>query len=214
MKQLFPRNVYVFMQLLSLLMPLSGYMIDFKYQTSPAGFIVFTLIGLMLFIWSYIRYKKADDKKDLRALDWIGKGCTMQIAGNHQQAIIAFTKACELEAGVVLAYYARGRSYWELGNLDQAIKDFNKVIELNPKFVEAYDKRGLCYAKSGNPAKAIEDFNKAIALNSTFAVAYNNRGVAYGMMGNHEQELIDTQAAAKLGLEAAQTFLKSKGISW
>jgi tetratricopeptide (TPR) repeat protein len=214
MKQLFPRNVYVFLQILSLLMPLSGYMIDFKYRTSPAAFIVCTIIGLMLFIWSYIRYKKAGDKKDPRAVDWIGKGCTMQIAGNHQEAIIAFTKACELEAGVVLAYYARGRSYWEVGNLDQAIKDFNKVIELNPKFVEAYDKRGLCHAKLGNQAKAIEDFDKAIALNSKFSVAYNNRGVAYGMMGNHEQEIIDIQAAARLGLKSAQTLLKSKGLEW
>jgi hypothetical protein len=34
------------------------------------------------------------------------------------------------------------------------------------------------------------------------------------MMGNHEQEITDTQAAARLGLEAAQTFLKSKGITW
>lgn len=214
MKQPYSRNVYIILQVVSFLMPLSGYMIDVKYQTSPASFIVCTIIGLTLFIWSYIHYKKADDKKELRAVDWIGKGCTMQIAGNHQEAIMAFTKACELEAGLVLAYYARGRSYSELGNLDQAIGDFNKTIELNPKFIEAYDTRGLCYTKLENPAKAIEDFNKAIALNSKFAVAYKNRGAAYGMMGNQKQEIIDTQAAARLGLKTAQTFLQSKGIEW
>jgi tetratricopeptide (TPR) repeat protein len=65
-----------------------------------------------------------------------------------------------------------------------------------------------------NPAKAIEDFNKAIALNSKFAVAYKNRGAAYGMMGNHEQEIIDIQAAARLGLKTAQTILQSKEIEW
>jgi len=214
MKQPYSRNVYIVLQIVSFLMPLSGYMIDVKYQTSPASFIVCTIIGLTLFIWSYIHYKKTDDKKELRAVDWIGKGCTMQIAGNHQEAIMAFTKACELEAGLVLAYYARGRSYAELGNLDQAIRDFNKAIELNPKFIEAFDTRGLCYTKLENPAKAIEDFNKAIALNSKFAVAYKNRGAAYGMMGNHEQEIIDIQAAARLGLKTAQTILQSKEIEW
>lgn len=214
MKILSQRSLYIYLQLCSLVMPLIGYIIDDKYRTWPLSFIIFLLIGIVMFIWSHIRYKNADDKKEMRAVDWIGKGCTMQIAGNHREAIIAFTKACELEAGVVLAYYARGRSYWELGNVDQAIKDFGKTIELNPKFVEAYDKRGLCFVQTGNPAKAIEDFNKAIALNSKYAAAYCNRGVAYGMMGNHEQEIMDTQAAARLGLEAAQTLLKSKGITW
>jgi len=214
MKTLPQRKVYVYLQLFSLVMPLLGYIMDDKYKTWPISFITFMLIGIVIFIWSHIRHKKADDTKDMRAVDWIGKGCTMQIAGNHQEAIIAFTKACESGSGVVLAYYARGRSYWELGNVDQATKDFNKAIELNPKFVEAYDKRGLCYVKSGNPAKAIEDFNKAIMLNSKYAIAFRNRGVAHGMMGNHEQEITDNQAAARLGLEAAQTFLKSKGITW
>ena len=206
------RNVYVYLQILSLFMPLLGYIEDAKYHTWPVSFIIFTLIGVALFIWSYIRYKKVNDKKGLRTVDWISKGCTMQIAGSHQEAIMAFTKACELEPGAVLAYYARGRSYWELGNMNQAIKDFDRVIELNPKFIEAYDMRGLCYTKLGNHEQAVKDFDKAIELNPKFAAAYNNRGVVYGMMGNHEQEIIDTQAAARLGLEAAQNLLKAKGI--
>ncbi len=210
----FQRNVYVYMQLLSFALPLFGYAIDFNYRTGPAFFIVFTLMGIALFIWGYVRYKKANGKKELRAVDWIGKGCIMQIAGNHQEAVIAFTRACELDHGAVLAYYSRGRSYWELGNLNQAINDFNRAIELNPGFAEAYDKRGLCHAKSGNNEQAVKDFDKAIELNARFAMAYMNRGASHGMLGNREQEVLDTQAAARLGMEAAQKLLKSKGIDW
>jgi len=210
----FRRNIYFYIQLVSFLMPLSGYIIDSQYQTSPTGFITFTLVGAAIFAWSYIRQKKAHDDKELRAIDWISKGCTMQIAGNHEEAIIAFTKACEIEPGAVLAYFARGRSYWELGTADQAIKDFDRVIELNPKFAEAYDKRGTCYTKLGNHEQAIKDFNMAIEVNAKFAAAYINRGTVYGMLGNRDQEILDIQTAARLGYKAAQNLLKSKGIEW
>lgn len=214
MKLLSQRHVYLYIQLLSFLMPLSGYIIDSQFHTGPTGFIILTLAGVALFTWSYIRQKKATNSKELRAVDWISTGCTMQIAGNHEEAIIAFTRACELEPEAVLTYFARGRSYWELGALDQAIKDFDSAIELNPKFAEAYDKRGTCYSTLGNHEKAVKDFDTAIELNVKFAAAYINRGTVYGMLGNREQEILDIQAAARLGYKAAQNLLKSKGVEW
>jgi tetratricopeptide (TPR) repeat protein len=214
MKFSFGRNAYVFVQLFSLLMPLFGYMIDSAYHTGPAGFIVFTLLGIILFIWSYGRYKKTKDKTEMRAVDWISKGCTLQIAGSHQEAILAFTRASELEPGAVLAYFARGRSYWELGNIDQAIKDFDTAIGLSPNFVEAYDRRGLCYARSGNHEQAVKDFDKAIEINPKFAMAYINRGTSYEMLGNHGQSIKDIQTAARTGHQEARNILKSKGIGW
>jgi tetratricopeptide (TPR) repeat protein len=212
MKFSFRRDAYLFVQLFSLLMPLFGYMIDSSYHTGPAGFIVFTLLGIILFVWSHGRRKKTKDKTEMRAVDWIGKGCTLQISGSHQEAILAFTRACELEPGAVLAYFARGRSYWELGNIEQAIKDFDMAIELSPNFVEAYDRRGLCHARSGNHEQALKDFDKAIELNPKFAMAYINRGTSYEMLGKHELSIKDIQAAARTGHHEAKHILKSKGI--
>jgi len=206
------RHTHVFVQLFSLLMPLFGYMIDSAYHTGPAGFIVLTLLGIILFIWGYSRHKKTKDKLEMRAVDWISKGCLLQIVGSHQEAIIAFTRACELEPGAVLAYFARGRSYWELGNTHQAINDFDIAIGLNPKFVEAYDKRGLCFSRSGNQEQAVIDFDKAIELNHKFAIAYINRGNAYEMLGQYELSIKDIQAAARLGHEEARKIMKAEGI--
>jgi len=193
-------------------MPLFGYMLDSSYHTSPAGFIVFTLLGIILFVWSYGRKKKTKDTTEMRAVDWISKGCTLQIAGSHQEAILAFARASELEPGAVLAYFARGRSHLELGNVEQAIKDFDMVIELSPNFVEAYDKRGICYARSGKHEQAVKDFDRAIELNPKFAMAYINRGTSYEMLGNHEQSIKDIQTAARTGHQEAKNILKSKGI--
>ena len=210
MNFIFRRDAYAFVQLLSFLMPLTGYLIDIAYQTSPAGFIIFTLAGIFLFVWAHVRHKKTKGKDDSRAIDWISKGCTLQIAGSHREAVIAFTRASELEPGTVLTYFARGRSYFELGSLDQAIKDFNSAIELNPKFLEAYDKRGLCHVGLGNHEQAIKDFDSAIEINPKFAVAYHNRSGAYKMLGNLEQSIKDAQAAAKLGYQGTRDILKSK----
>lgn len=205
----FPRRgVYGFVQLISLLMPLTGYIIDFKYNTSPVGFIIMTLAGIILFVWAHVQHKKTKGNKDTRAIDWISKGCTFQIAGSHQEAVIAFTKACELEPRTALTYFARGRSYFELGNLDQAVKDFDKAIELNPKFIEAYDRRGLCLAKLGKHDQAVQDFDKAIELNPKFEIAYNHRSVSQEILGNHAQSILDVQATAKLGNGKAQNPLK------
>jgi tetratricopeptide (TPR) repeat protein len=209
MNFIFRRDVYGFLQLLSLLMPLTGYIIDVTYQTSPGGFITMTLAGVIFFLWAHVQQKKTKDKKDTRAIDWISKGCTFQIAGSHQEAVIAFTKACELEPRTALTYFARGRSYFELGNLDQAIKDFDRAIELNPKFIEAYDRRGLCHAKLGKHELAVQDFDKAIDLNPHYAVAYNHRIASYEMLGNYELSMRDVQAAAKSGNEKTQNPLKS-----
>ena len=208
MNFIFRRGAYGFVQLLSILMPLTGYMFDFTYQTSPVGFIILTLAGIILFIWAHVQHKKTKDKKDTRAIDWISKGCTLQIAGIHQEAVIAFTKACELEPRTALTYYARGRSYFELENLDQAIKDFDRAIELNPKFIEAYEKRGVCHAGLGKHELAVQDFDKVIELNPQCEMAYNHRGASYEILGNHEQSIKDVQAAANLGNERAQNPLK------
>lgn len=195
-------------------MPLLGYIIDSAYHTSPAGFIVFTLLGILIFVWSHTRNKKTKGKSEMRSVDWISKGCTLQIAGSHQEAVLAFTQASELEPGAALAYFARGRSYWELGNLEQAIKDFDTAIGLSPNFVEAYDRRGLCYARSGNHEQAVRDFDKAIELNPKYAMAYINRGASYEVLGNREQSIRDIQTAARTGHQEAKNILKSKGISW
>jgi len=212
MKFSFRQNVYVLVQIFSLLMPLIGYIIDSAYHTGPAGLIVFILAGIIVFVWSHVRHKNTIDKAEMRAVDWISKGCTLQIAGNHQEAVIAFSKASGLEPGAALTYFARGRSYFELGNIDQAIKDFDIAIGLSPGFVEAYDKRGLCYARAGNHERAVKDFDKAIELNPKYVIAYINRGNSYEMIGNHEQSIKDIQTAAGTGHQQAKNILKSKGI--
>jgi tetratricopeptide (TPR) repeat protein len=57
---------------------------------------------------------------------------------------------------------------------------------------------------------AIEAYTSAIALNPNYAEAYYNRGLAYDKLGNHRHAIEDHEAAAKLGYQPAQEFLRSR----
>ncbi len=71
---------------------------------------------------------------NLTAIEWFEKGLAFKSAGEHNNAISAFTKALELNPKYVDAYVTRGVRYGILGNHKQAIEDYNKAIEIDPKF--------------------------------------------------------------------------------
>ncbi|MFQ5996000.1 MAG: tetratricopeptide repeat protein [Dehalococcoidales bacterium] len=118
--------------------------------------------------------------------------------GEHQKAIVAFTKAIELDPGFAVAYSNRGWAYIELEQYEQAIADCNKAIELDPNFAIAYSNRGWAYIELGQYEQAIADCNKAIELDPNLAIAYNNRGWAYIELGQYEQAIADYDKAVEL----------------
>ena len=60
------------------------------------------------------------------------RGFVYNNKGEYHKAIIAFTKAIELDPSLALAYNNRGWAYIELGQYEQAIADYDKAIELDP----------------------------------------------------------------------------------
>jgi tetratricopeptide (TPR) repeat protein len=68
--------------------------------------------------------------------------------------------------------------------------------------------------KADNYGQAIEAYSKALALDSGNAMAYYNRAVIYNKLGKTENALKDLKAAARLGHQKSQSFLKSKGMTW
>ncbi len=85
--------------------------------------------------------------------------------GEYDKAIIAFTKAIELDPELAFAYNNRGWAYIELGQYEQAIADCTKAIELDPELALAYNNRGWAYIELGQYEQGIADCTKAIELN-------------------------------------------------
>ena len=62
------------------------------------------------------------------------RGTALAKKGEHDQAILCFDKALEINPRFVEAYCNRGVTYDKKGEYDRAISDFNKVIEIDPWF--------------------------------------------------------------------------------
>jgi tetratricopeptide (TPR) repeat protein len=83
--------------------------------------------------------------KELTSVDWFEKGYASETAGNHNDAIDAFSKAIELNPRYAKAYSKRGLAYNMVDNPELAVEDFNRAIKLNPKDAGTYNNRGNVY---------------------------------------------------------------------
>src|SRR5208283_4575898 len=145
---------------------------------------------------------------------YYNRGNVYYSLGNYKQAIADYDRAIEINPGYTEAYINRGKANANLGYYKQAIVDFDRVIEVNPKPVLAYLNRGNAYAALGNQKQSIADYDRAIEINPKYAEAYNNRAASYERVGNKGQVLENLKAAAALGYEPAQNYLRSRGINW
>ena len=133
----------------------------------------------------------------------------------YDKAIMACTKAIELNPELADAYLFRGAFYSDKGEFDRAIEDLNKGIDLKPNFASlAYNDRGTVYLKKEEFDKAIEDFNRAIELGPVFAAGvYRNRGIAYMDKGEFDKAIEDFNKAIDLAPEYAKAY-SSRGSAY
>jgi len=92
------------------------------------------------------------------------QGIVYNNEGEYHKAIVAFTKAVELDPSLAIAYSNRGWAYIELGQYEHAITDCNKAIEIDPSLAIAYSNRGWAYIELGQYEQAITDYDRAVEL--------------------------------------------------
>jgi len=101
---------------------------------------------------------------ELSATDWYNKAYAFYISNNYEEAVLAFTRAIELNPNYEQAYNGRGTAYAKKGQYDRAIADYSKALELDPNLALAYYNRGAAYTKKGQYDRAWEDVHKAQSL--------------------------------------------------
>lgn len=116
----------------------------------------------------------------------------------HQEAIVDFDKAIELDSKSVFAYNNRGVVKVEVGDYQGAILDYDKVLEINPQFVSAYKNRGVAKSALGDDEGADEDFATAQRLDLQYADAYTYRGSAKSELGQYHEAISDYDEAIEL----------------
>ncbi len=152
------------------------------------------------------------DKSTMNAEDWLEKGIALRDSCDDVGAIIAFTKAIELNDSYSKAYMHRGMIYHLAGNHDVAIHDLNKVTQIDPNHVVAFFALGVSYSRLGDQNKANAAIKKSIELdpNPSDGFLYTRRGLAYNMLQEYTKAIKDFSTAIKLG----DTPYKSRGIAY
>lgn len=128
--------------------------------------------------------------------------------GQHDKAILEFTKAIEIDPTWAEPYVYRGIVYLEAKyQYDKAIADFNKALDIDPRHADAYFNRGLAYDSQEEYEKAISDYSKVIEINPDRADAYLNRGVSYADLWQHKQAIADYNKAIMINPEDWSGYL-------
>ena len=126
--------------------------------------------------------------------------------GEHDQAILHYTKAIEFEPRNAMAYNNRGSVYGAKGEHDRAILDVTKAIEIDPRYAFSYYNRGRAYGAKGEHDRAILDFTKAIEIDPRFASAYYNRGVSFHLKAHYNLAISEYTKAMEINPKYALAY--------
>ncbi len=109
-------------------------------------------------LWNQI----AANEKAFTAVQWFARGYDFQVnRADPENAIIAYSKAIELDGSYAEVYNNRGFAYHLTGRHDLAIADYDRAVAINPQYAEAYSNRGNAYYMLGRYDKARADYHRA-----------------------------------------------------
>lgn len=109
-----------------------------------------------------------------------------------------FSRALELNPGLVDAYEKRGLLYYFQGKYDKLIQDYETYLTLAPPKAEIYRMLGIGYLKTGLYQPAIYNFTRTIELAPALPGGYASRAEAYRLSGNDEEAIGDSTKAISL----------------
>lgn len=142
--------------------------------------------------------QKQSQKPGKSPQDYYVRAATKALEKDYQGAIEDYTKAVELNPGLVEAYVKRGATRYKMGDARGALTDCNQALRLNPNLSEAYYYQGRARYRLGYTQAAIEAYTQAIAREPDCAQAYYHRGLANNDLKEFVSAAEDLQKAAEL----------------
>jgi tetratricopeptide (TPR) repeat protein len=126
--------------------------------------------------------------------------------GRLPEAITAFDRCLELDAGHRDALLLRAATRHALGQADAALADYDRVLDLQPQNADAHHNAGRLLAGKGEFEAALARYDAAIEARPDFPEAINNRGVVLKQLGRMEEALEAFKLAAALKPTCLETL--------
>jgi|GEM_PF-4351658 len=131
-------------------------------------------------------------------------------SGDSTVALTEYTRLIELDPTDGLAYYRRGRLFYDREEWQFAISDFTRAIDngYDDNFIYFY--RGFANSENGNYDEAVADYTASIERDpdceDSCWIDYNNRGVGYERGGDLQSALSDYSTAIELNADYALAY--------
>jgi Tfp pilus assembly protein PilF len=141
------------------------------------------------------------------AESYLDEGNVYFNVGQYSLAIDRYTRALELDSGLIAAYYNRANARTRSGEFDSALADYNEALALQPDDADALNNRGMLHLYRTNYGEALRDFNAALAADPTDTTVMVNRGLAQLHGGQPGPALDDFRGAIAIdGNDAAAHY--------
>jgi spermidine synthase len=120
------------------------------------------------------------------------------------KAVVALSRAVELDPSSTLARYNLANALHRLGRPEQALAALDEVLRRDAGHVQAYSLRGSIRVTTGAHEPGLADLTRAIELDPDFAEAYFNRAMALLPTGAFDRALADLDRALDLDPSLAE----------
>ncbi len=145
---------------------------------------------------------------------FLSKGLAYSEKGDHDQAIVSYKEALEIDPDLEGARLNLGISYFKLQSYDLAVETFQQILARTPDDSSALIFLGLSLQGKEQYSKSIPYFEKAGKLDAEFEqLAIFNVGKAYFHLENNKQavekfnQAIQVDASSEIA-EGAKALLK------
>ncbi len=136
----------------------------------------------------------AESARGDAAAEYSRRGAAAASRRDFDQALAAFTRACELAPDDPEYFHQRGMLYMQLKQTDRALADWDRVLELKPDDVRILVARARARLQGGDKPRAVQD------LDAAASVAPKEDDVRLSLGSAYEQADLSAPAIAQYDL--------------
>jgi tetratricopeptide (TPR) repeat protein len=139
-----------------------------------------------------------NQEKKVDNAGWSNKAVALSKLGRHEEALLNFNVAVEIDPNDSAIWYNRGLALEKLGRLEEAVKSYEKATELDSKDAEAWCNKGVVLYKLSRFNESVASLEKAIELNHNYQKAWYNKGFSLEKLDRNEEAKASFEKSLKL----------------
>lgn len=120
---------------------------------------------------------------------WFDEGLNYYIAGNYQEAALAFNRSVMINPDYAPAWHARGLALCDLLLYEDAIDSFTRATRIDPLYASAWIAKGDALLRLHQYEDAVCAYDGGISLEPGNEMAWYGRGAALADLGENERAI-------------------------